>query len=130
MNIYVSGTYNEQTRLREEANKLFKLGFTITSTWLHESRQPSHLTQEQWYKNLALKDLVDLASADCIILDVDGISSTGGRYVEWGFAIGRSNMLKIVVGDQQPAVFGQLADLSFIDWNNLLIYFKDTYVVS
>ncbi len=99
----------------------------MTSSWLHEKNRPSHLTQDEWYRSLAVKDLVDVAAADCIIMDTDGVSTTGGRYVEWGFALGRYNMLKILVGEKREGVFTTLADHSFSGWDEVLDYLKEKH---
>lgn len=127
MKIYVSGTYNAQKRLRERASELFHLGHKITGSWLQESTKPEVLSEKDWHRQLAVKDLAEVAAADCIILDLDGASSSGGRYVEWGFALGRFDMLKITVGENDWGVFNRLADLHFKDWDELLTYFKETY---
>ena len=100
------------------------MGHIVTSSWLHERNQPTHLTQHEWYHGLAVKDLVDVAAADCIIMDVDGTSTTGGRYCEWGFALGRYNMLKIVVGKDRTGVFTTLADHSFSGWDEVMDYLR------
>lgn len=127
--IYVSGSYTEQARLRARASTLTKQGYFVTSTWLNEVHRPDHLSQEEWEYALALKDLVDLAQADCIICDLDGTSTTGGRYVEWGFAIGRFNMLKLVVNSGPPTVFGRLADRRFKDWEAVYAYLREEHPI-
>jgi len=126
LKIYVSGTYTDQKRLRDRANALWHLGHTITGTWLHESKQPEVLSEHDWFRGLAVKDLAEVAAADCIILDLDGSSSTGGRYVEWGFALGRFNMLKITVGNDNHGVFNTLADKHYPNWETLLAEFPRT----
>jgi nucleoside 2-deoxyribosyltransferase len=103
------------------------MGHKITGTWLQESAKPEVLSERDWQRQLAVKDLAECAAADCIILDLDGTSSTGGRYVEWGFALGRFDMLKVTVGADDNGVFNRLADLHFKDWDELLTYFKETY---
>ena len=127
MKIYISGAYGEQKRLREVAGQLFALGHQITGTWLSEVQKPEALTEKEWHRCLAVKDLAEVASADCIITDLDGTSSSGGRYVEWGYALGRHNMLKIIVGKNDWGVFNRLADHSFTDWAHLIEYFKENY---
>ncbi len=113
----MSGSFSEQGRLREEADKLWKLGHAVTGTWLHEVKKPAVLTEEEWNRCLAVKDLAELAAADCIVLDVDGTSTTGGRYVEWGYALCQHNMLKVVVGKNRYGVFNTLADAEFDQWD-------------
>ena len=127
--VYVSGSYSEQARLRARASNLTKLGYHVTSTWLQEVQKPDYLSLEEWEYNLALKDISDLAAADCIILDLDGTSTTGGRYVEWGFALGRFNMLKLIVGNHSPNMFGRLADRAFKDWDALFRYLKEEHPI-
>ena len=129
MKIYVGGAYGEQPRLREEAGNLFALGHQITGTWLYEVQKPATLSEKEWHRCLALKDLAEVASADCIITDLDGVSSSGGRYVEWGYALGRHNMLKVLVGKSNWGVFNTLADLTFPDWATLIECFRDRYSV-
>lgn len=127
MKIYISGSYAEQKRLREESHKLFALGHHITSTWLNETQQPKYLTENQWFTKLAVKDLAEVAAADCIIMDTDGTSTSGGRYVEWGFAIGRFSLLKLLVGSNQYGVFQRLADASFLNWDEVITYLQDNH---
>lgn len=124
MKIYISGSYAEQKRLRARAAELHALGHQITGTWLNEVQQPSHLTEEEWHRSLGIKDLTEVAAADCIIMDNDGTSTSGGRYVEWGFAIGRFNMLKILVGKSHYGVFTHLADKAFVSWGEAMDYFQ------
>ncbi len=119
MKIYLSGTYTDQARLRAHASTLHDMGHEITSSWVREVLQPKHLSQAEWYHGLAVKDLAEVSAADCIILDLDGTSTSGGRYVELGFAIGRYSMLKYVVGGDQSGVFLTLADAKFPDWDSL-----------
>lgn len=120
MKIYVSGSFSEQARLRAEADKLWQAGHAVTGTWLQEVKKPEFLYLEEWERCLAVKDLAELAAADCIILDVDGTSTTGGRYVEWGYALGQHSMFKVVVGKNLGGVFNTLADMSFNSWTDLL----------
>ena len=127
MKIYVSGSYAEQPRLRDRATELLHHGHAITSTWLHEVQQPKHLSEHEWFKALAIKDLAEVAAADCIIMDVDGTSTSGGRYTEWGFALGRFNMLKLVVGSNHYGVFLKLADESFTNWTEVLDYMSKAH---
>ena len=119
MRIYVSGSFSEQERLRKEAHELLQAGHHITSTWLNEVKKPPVLTDDEWNRCLAVKDLAEVAAADCIICDLDANSTTGGRYVEFGFALGRYNMLKLVVGKDTHGVFNALADYKFKNWEEV-----------
>ncbi len=129
MKVYISGSYACQARLREQAAKLFHMGHQVTGTWLNEVTKPEHLTEDEWHRGLAIKDLAEVAAADCIILDLDGESTSGGRAVEWGFALGRFNMLKLVVGESTWGVFFQLADAKFDNWDDVINYITLNYPI-
>lgn len=118
MKIYVSGTFTAQNRLRGEADNLRSLGHHITSTWLYEAEKPAHMNPEEWNLALADKDIAELFSSDLIILDRDGASTTGGRYVEWGVACAPGSMLLrwTVGGPDQFGVFDTKAHVHFENW--------------
>lgn len=105
------------------------MGHSITSTWLNEVQRPTHLTNNEWFKALAIKDLSDVSAADCIIVDLDGVSTSGGRSVEFGFALGRFSMLKVVVGSNRYGVFNTLSDVSLDNWDQVIEYFKEYHNV-
>lgn len=133
MKIYISGTFNAQHRLRARAEQLWKMGHEITSSWLHETAKPAVLTEGQWNARLATKDIVEVAMADCLILDLDEDSTTGGRYVEWGVASHpRDPKLRFTVGGgKRPrGCFNYLADSHFETWEKLLAFFKSNYATS
>lgn len=123
MNIYISGAFDQRSVLRPYASLLFNQGHHVTSTWLTEQAKPAALTLDQWHKATALRDIADISSAECIILDLTGKSTTGGRYVEWGYAIGRGSMLKVLINPEGvTGVFDSLSDLVFPNWNECLTY--------
>ena len=117
--IYVSGTFTAQARLRVEADALRVMGCDIVSDWLYEAAKPATLNTDEWNVLLAEKDISQVASADCIILDLEGSSTTGGRYVEWGVACypGFACRRYIVGGtDRLPGVFDSKAHMRFKTW--------------
>lgn len=125
MKIYVSGSFSEQERLREQAARLQKLGHYIRGSWLAEVTRPEALTEDQWNKTLALTDIAEVYAADCIILDIEGQSTSGGRYVEWGVACAPGvSKLKLVVGPSPNGVFLSLADEYFKTWDDVVEWFK------
>jgi hypothetical protein len=130
MRIYVSGTFTAQHRLRDRANQLFILGHEITSTWLNESAKPAALTEEQWLQRLATKDVAEVMLADCLVLDLAGVSTTGGRFVEWGVASHpRDPKLRYTVGPRDAGCFHRLADAHFATWEDLLAHFEVAHAV-
>lgn len=135
MKIYVSGTFTAQARLRVMAEKLWEKGHEITSSWLQETTKPSHLSYDQWMVQLATKDVAEVIQADCIIMDVTGDSTSGGRYTEWGVAVHPiSPMLRYLVGGKRAAdssypygCFTHLAHRYFENWDELLVYFQTNH---
>jgi hypothetical protein len=122
MKIYVSGSWKARNRLRVRAEKLRAMGHQVLSSWLDEQDKPPHLTQAQWLRRVAERDTAEVVACDAIIMDVDDVSTTGGRYVEWGIACNpHATTLRVLVGIP-PAldVFGKLADAWFPDWAALL----------
>lgn len=124
--IYVSGAFTAQARLRAEADALRAMGCDVVSDWLYEAAKPATLNTEDWNRLLAEKDISQVASADCIVLDLDGESTTGGRDVEWGVACypGFACRRYIVGGKGKNGVFHSKAHRRFQTWNELLAYFE------
>ena len=84
---------------------------------------------------LAVKDIAEVFKADCIIMDVDNPSTSGGRYVEWGVASHpTSTLLRYLVGGK-PAkssakpygCFVHTAHQYFPTWEDLIAYLKITH---
>ena len=126
MRVYVSGTFSAQARLRPHADALRKLGHEIVGTWLYEAARPAHLNGDEWNAALADKDVAEVFAADCIILDLDGESTTGGRYTEWGIALYPGSMRRryAVGGKGKDGVFLSKAHRRFETWDDLLAYFE------
>lgn len=126
MRVYVSGTFTSQARLRPHADALRKLGHEIVGTWLYEAARPAHLNDAEWNAALADKDIAEVFAADCIILDIDNESTTGGRYTEWGIALYPGSMRRryVVGGKGKDGVFLSKAHRRFESWDDLLAYFE------
>mgnify|MGYP001608947870 CR=1 FL=1 len=125
MKIYISASFNSQKRLRHPAAKLRALGHTVLSSWLDEGAKPAYLDQPTWEGRLAFTDSAEIFASDCVILDREGESTTGGRYVEWGMACAPGTVkLRITVGGGALRFFDHLADFHFPDWDHLMDWFK------
>ena len=126
MRVYVSGTFTAQARLRTQADVLRKLGHEIVGTWLYEAAKPATLNGYEWCLALADKDIAEVYAADCIILDLDGESTTGGRYTEWGVACFPGSLRRryVVGGKDKSGVFLSKAHRRFDTWDDLLAYFE------
>ena len=126
MRIYVSGTFTSQARLRPHADTLRQQGHEIVGTWLYEATRPAHLNGAEWNLALADKDIAEVFAADCIILDMDGESTTGGRFTEWGVSCYPGSLRRryIVGGKGKDGVFLSKAHRRFETWDDLLAYFQ------
>ena len=126
MRIYVSGTFTAQSRLRLMADRLRQQGHDIVSTWLYEAAKPATLNDDEWNLALANKDIAEVFAADCIILDLAGESTTGGRYTEWGIACYPGSLRRryLVGGVGKSGVFLSQAHRRFDSWDDLLAYFQ------
>lgn len=116
------------------ADQLRALGHEITSTWLYEAAKPVTLNTEEWNLALADKDVAEVFAAECIILDLDGESTTGGRYTEWGVACYPGSLRRrYIVGGAgeklKNGVFLSKAHRRFTDWDDLLAYFQVNHAV-
>lgn len=126
MKVYISGSYSSKARLRAEGLRLHDLGHDVTSSWLYETVKPDALTDGQWRRRLAEKDIAEVYASDCIILDLCEPSTTGGRYCEWGVALAPgSMMLRYTVGNTDRRFFTQLADEQYDSWDQLILEFSD-----
>lgn len=101
------------------------MGHEVIGSWLDECAMPEGMSPHVFDKQLAIKDITEVRAADCIILDMNGESTTGGRMVEWGYALGQTK-LHYVIGEGN-CIFLKLADLLFKDWNELFEYFKNNH---
>ena len=128
MKIYTAATFTEQKRIREQKEKLFQLGHSVVATWLEEQIKPTGMTDEQFRRKMAAKDLQEITSADCFILDLERPSITMGKMVETGFALAKHKLIYVVAPDGTLTgghIFLLLADRIFKSWDELLAYFKE-----
>ena len=93
MKIYLAGMYSWKNKIRAHAEQLEKLGFTITSTWLDERKDPKTQlddVSDRFLREHAQIDWKDLRHADVVIIftvQPDAPTVRGGRHVETGLAL-------------------------------------------
>jgi nucleoside 2-deoxyribosyltransferase len=127
MKIYTAATFSEQQRIRHHKERLFQLGHSVVSTWLEEQIKPEGMTDEQFGRKMAAKDLREITSADCFILDLENPSKTMGKMVEYGFALAGHKLVYVVAPAGMMTkghIFCMLADHIFGSWDELFEYFK------
>ena len=128
--IYTAATFTEQNRIRGHKETLFKLGHSVTATWLEEQVKPEGMTDEQFRRKMAAKDLQEIAASDCVILDLERPSVTMGKMVEFGFALAKHKLSYVVAPEGTLTgghIFLLLADKIFTSWDELFEYFKTTH---
>ena len=98
------------------------MGHEVTSTWLDEVRKPEEMTQKEFYKKLAIKDITELRTANLVIVDLLDPSTSGGRDTELGLALGSFQSKQIYLVGEPKSVFHELADKAFYTWDLLFDY--------
>lgn len=124
LKIYTGASFVEQKRIREKKEILIQMGHTVVSTWLEEAIRPDGMSEEQFEKKMAAKDLQEVASCDCFILDVEKPTKTAGKMVELGFALAKHKLVYVVGEPPAHAIFLSLTDKQFKNWIDLFDYFS------
>ena len=131
MKLYTAASFGEQHRIRQYKEPLFQLGHSVLSTWLEEQVKPEGMSDEEFGRKMAAKDLQEIAAADCFILDLESPSKTMGKMVELGFALAKHKLIYIVAPGEtftKGHIFCLLADKRFESWEDLLSYFTTIQV--
>lgn len=122
ISVYVAAKFTRRLEMREVADRLWKAGFEITSTWLQEVARLPWMTHGEFWRKLAIKDLCEVAAADIILLDTHMPSNTGGKENEYGFALGQwHHKLLFIVGPKRN-VFHELCDRQFDTWDECIVW--------
>jgi hypothetical protein len=116
---YVAGSWLRRDELKERAEEIERRGGKVTSTWLTKFVDPryKHSRYGTGEKDVlsdvidmesAIRDLEAIDEAEVLVLQSEayGRYTTGGRLVEFGYALGRGKMLAIV--SRVENVFGHL----------------------
>ena len=128
MKIYTAASFGEQQRIRQYKEPLFLLGHSVISSWLEEQIKPSGMTDEEFGRKMAAKDLQEINAADCFILDLEKPTQTMGKMVETGFALAKHKLFYVVAPEgtlTKGHIFLLLADKIFPSWDTLLEYFEE-----
>lgn len=121
MRVYLAGRFSAQQALREWREELEKRGHRVVSRWLDAGqRPPAGRRRIRFMAEWAEKDLIDLESADAIILRTSGgTGRQGGLYVEFGYAIATDKML-FMVGPRTNAFTYLRSVWQYQDFSELL----------
>ena len=92
------------------------------SSWLDEVARPAHMEHTIFHKKLGMKDLTEISMADLLILETLEDSKTGGKEVEFGYALGKFQAKEVWIVGPLRNVFHPLADRFFATWEECLAY--------
>lgn len=120
MKVYMAGPFNQRPFLRKMRERLWQMGHEVTARWLDEPNKPPFILQESFERQTAIKDLCDISESDLLILDLRNPSTTGGRLIEYGFALARQKAVWVI--GKSDSIFFRLADLRFNSWRDCLDY--------
>jgi hypothetical protein len=107
--IYPAGPFSWQDKVRERANKLVQLGYTITAQWLDQKptfTNPDNSTNTKvpglhaTCQRLSIRDIRNIMEADTLVLFEPGIAHERvTRVAEFGLALGTGRQC-IVIGPE------------------------------
>lgn len=120
MKIYTAAKFARRVHIRPYRDQLWALGHQVVSTWLDEIAKPAGMDQGTFDRKLAIKDLAEISSADLLILDTWEAAVSGGREVEFGFALGRYQEKMVWLVGEQRNIFHTLADRHFYCWEDVV----------
>ena len=119
MKIYLGASFVSRQRLRPMRDFLWSIGHEVVSSWLDEVAKPANMTDKEFYKKLAMKDMAELKSADLVIIDLVDKSTSGGRDTELGVALGSFSSKQVYTVGKVSSVFHELVDVQFKDWDEV-----------
>jgi hypothetical protein len=109
MTVYIAGPYQTKAECRAIAETLEGAGYEVTSRWLYDSQEDS--------EEAAIVDIVDIERAGALLLyhpaEWAG-RGTGGRHVEFGYALARGKRL-VILGRAASNVFHLLSAVERVD---------------
>lgn len=120
MRVYISASFVAQKRLRPVRDALWAMGHVVTSSWLDETEQPTGMPRESFLRKLGVKDLAEITEADLLINDLAEPSTSGGRDIEFGVALGRHQRCQVWIVGTPRSPFHMLADRAFDNWEDAL----------
>lgn len=126
MRIYLAAPYAAREQVRGYRDELHRIGFKVTSSWLDEDHDIAPGTvgaatdlDDATVAMHAEDDLHDIREADLFVMltaaaaDTNGATSTsGGRHVETGYAIGHLGTTRVIVVGEPENVFHRMVGVT------------------
>jgi len=116
MRVYLAAPYTVRDTVKQLAAELWRVGFTVTSSWLDETHDINAGTQgaatdldDAAVSAHARQDMVDIDKSEVLVLFTAkscGAEGGGGRHVETGYAL--ATRVPIIVIGEPENVFHRL----------------------
>ena len=112
--IYLASNWDSKPRMRALRDQIQLRGHTVLSSWLDDPTTEYIVDSP----NDARNDLDEIRRCDLLICDTAESSSTGGREVEIGYAMGHRVSVWII--GPQRNIFHSIADRYYTNWVDAL----------
>jgi hypothetical protein len=122
MRAYLAARFQLRDEMRGVRDVLQALGHEVTSRWIDQ--EPDGFNKTNFDKGApeAHKDLEDIRAADTLILFTEVPTSTGGYMVEFGYAMGLHNPLRLIVIGPLRNIFMALPQVEhYPDWSRFVM---------
>ncbi|GAA5154684.1 hypothetical protein GCM10023340_38660 [Nocardioides marinquilinus] len=110
MRVYIAAPYAVRDTIKRLSADLWRIGFTVTSTWLDEAHEINAGTEgaataldDDAVSAHARQDMADIDRSDVLVLytaKACGAEGGGGRHIETGYALAR-DVPVIVIGEPE-----------------------------
>ena len=127
MKVYIAAPFQQRLEVQQKAKELTELGVDVTSRWRFEDNAPDgaigELKNRDYYLGKLFIDLDDIEVADILLLLTDQVSKTGGKHVEFGYALARRKQLYIVGGVEN--IFHWHPSVQHVKWEEFKAILKE-----
>jgi hypothetical protein len=118
VNVYIAGKFSAQARLREIRGRIRQARILVTSSWMDEVAG-EYPVPRQRSLNTGSVDLREVAMAELLVLDTLDVTETGGREVEFGFALAQGTRTWLVGPVRN--IFHEFAEQQFDSWDEVFV---------
>lgn len=114
MKIYVAG--HNQKEAISVADILQEAGHVITSSWLHEDFEKTGEYTHEQKESIACRDIREIYHSDAIVMLSSPRRVAGGKFVEFGVAIGYGKKLFLIGARENMLMyFGPINQFSTVE---------------
>lgn len=128
MYVYLASGFNRRRTLQIVEKLMEDRGIYNTASWIHLTDRPSRADDDwpQFAREIALKNMDDLARAEAVYVDTAGIrvDNGGGVHTELGYALGKG-LPVYIIGKPSKNSFQHLPESfglkTYESWEDYLI---------